>query len=60
MIKNTRFTKNTRLQKQTYAQLNAHKMGCNANHRHCATHCKPETKKTGDRSNGCVCLYRSL
>jgi len=22
--------------------------------------CKPETKKTGDSSNACVCLYRSL
>jgi len=31
-----------------------------ANHRHCTTHCKPETKKTGDSSNICVCLYRPL
>jgi len=23
-------------------------------------HCKPETRKTGDSSNSCVCLYRSL
>jgi len=21
-------------------------------------HCKPETKKKGDSSNACVCLYR--
>jgi len=27
---------------------NAQKTRCNANHRHCATHCKPETKKAGD------------
>ena len=37
---------------------NAQKMRCNASHRHCATHCKPETKKTGDGSNACACLYR--
>jgi len=41
------------------------KMRCNANHRHCATHCKPvsEIKTTVDRycsSNACVCLCRSL
>ena len=35
-------------------------MGCNANYTHCATHCKPETKKTVDSSNACVCLYRSV
>jgi len=29
-------------------------------HRPCATHCKPETKQTGDCSNACACLYRSL
>ena len=36
---------------------NAQKMRCNANHRDidCATHCKPETKKTEDSSNACVC-----
>jgi len=28
--------------------------------RHRATHCKPEIKKTGDSSNSCVCLYKSL
>jgi len=28
--------------------------------RHCATPCKPETKKTGDSSNTCVGLHRSL
>jgi len=28
--------------------------------RRCATDCKPETKNTGDSSNVCVCLYRSL
>jgi len=28
--------------------------------RHCAAHCKPETKKTGNSLNPCVCLYRSL
>jgi len=35
-------------------------MRSNANHRHCATHCKPEAKKMGDSSNACVCLYRTL
>jgi len=24
------------------------------NHRHHVTHCKPETKKTGDSSNACL------
>jgi len=24
-------------------------------HRHCATHYNPDTKKTGDSSNACVC-----
>ena len=38
---------------------NVQKIRCEANHRHCAIHCKPETKKTG-YSNVCVCLYRSL
>ena len=33
-------------------------MGYNANYTHCATHCKPETKKTGDSSNACVCCHR--
>jgi len=28
--------------------------------RHCAIHCKPETMETGDSSNTCVCLCRSL
>jgi len=27
---------------------NAQKMCCNANHRYCATHWKPETEKMGD------------
>jgi len=39
---------------------NAQKMRCYANHRHCATHCKPETRKTRDSSNACVCLCRWL
>jgi len=39
---------------------NAKKMRCNANHRHCATHWKPETRNLWDSSNPCVCLYRSL
>jgi len=57
MIKNTRFAKKTldNKSKLTHSE-NAQKMHCNANHGHCATHCKPETKKTGDRSNACVCL----
>jgi len=38
---------------------NAQKIRCNANHTHCATHCKPETKKTGDNSNACVCTDTS-
>ena len=28
----------------------------NASHRHYCAHCWPETKKTGDSSNACVCL----
>jgi len=36
------------------------KIRCTANHRHDgATHWKPETKKTVDSSNACVCLYKS-
>jgi len=34
---------------------NAQKMRCNANHRHCTTHCKPDTNENGrylDGSNG--------
>ena len=59
--KNTRFTKKTLDYKSKLKHSeNGQKMCCNANHRHCATHCKPETKKTGDSSNACVCLYRSL
>jgi len=51
--KNTRFTKKTldhkiKITHSEYAQ----KMRCSANHRHCATHCKPEIKKTGD--NGLI------
>jgi len=34
---------------------NAQKMRCNANHRHCPTHCKPETKTTGAATLVCVC-----
>ena len=61
MIKNPRFTKRTRLHKQTYTHSeNALKMRYNANHRDCATQCKLETKKTGDSSNASVCVYRSL
>jgi len=45
--------------KPTHSE-NAQEMRCNANHRHCATHCKPETKKTGDSSNACGCLHRTL
>jgi len=61
MIKNTRFTEKTLdyKRKLTHSE-NAQKMCCNANHKHCATHCKPETKKTGDNSNACVCLNTSL
>jgi len=28
--------------------------------RHCPAHCKPETKKTGDSGNACVCFHMSL
>jgi len=61
MIKNTRFTKKTLdyKSKLTHGE-NAQKIRCNADHRHCATHWKPETKKTGDSINACVCLHRSL
>jgi len=54
--------KNTRLQRQLTHSENTQKMHCNANHKHCATHSKPETKKMGyTSSNVCVCLYnRSL
>jgi len=60
MIKNTRFTKNTTLKSKLTHSENPQKMCCNANHRHCATHCKTETKKTGNSRNTCVCLYKSL
>ena len=40
-----------RLQNQTYIQWKCPEMALQCQHRHCATHCKPETKKTGDRSN---------
>jgi len=55
MIKNTRFTQKTLdyKNKLTHSE-NALKLRCNANHRHCAIHCKPETKKTGDSSNACL------
>jgi len=61
MIKNTRFTQKTpdNKSKLTHSE-NTLKLRCNAKHRHCATHCKPETKKIGDSSNACVCLYRSV
>jgi len=59
MIKNTRFPKKDYKSKLTHSE-NAQKMCCETNHRDCATHCKPETKKMGDSSNVCVCLYRSL
>jgi len=61
MIKNTRVTQKTLdyKSKLTHSE-NALKLRCNANHRHCATHCKLETKKRGDSSYACVCLYRSV
>jgi len=63
MIKNTRFTKKTLdyKSKLTHSE-NVQKMCCNPNHRHCdcATRYKLEAKETGDSSNICVCLYRSL
>jgi len=59
MMKNTRFTRKTLDYKSKLTHSgDAQKMSCNANHRHWATHCKPETTKTGDSSNACVCLYR--
>jgi len=39
---------------------NGQKMPLQCKQRHCATHCKPETKKRRDSSNACVCLYRLL
>jgi len=40
---------------------NYQKMRCNANIDIAPLiACKPETKKTGDCSNACVCLYMSL
>jgi len=62
MLKNTRFTKRTLDCKSKITRSeNGQKMRCNANHRHCATHCKPETKKCGNSSNSCVYSYnRSL
>jgi len=44
--KNTRFTKKTLdyKSKLTHSE-NVQKMRCNANHRHCAIHCQPQTKK---------------
>jgi len=60
MVKNTRFIKTLHYKSKLTHSENAQKMHCNANHRHCATHWKQETKKTGDSSNACVCLYRSL
>jgi len=61
MIKNTRFTQKTLdyKSKLTHSE-NTLKLRCNATHRHCATHCKPETKETGDSSKGpafTLCLF---
>jgi len=44
MIRNTKFTKKTRLQKRRYTQWKCPEnalQSSNANHRHCATHWKP-------------------
>jgi len=61
MIKNSRFTQKTPDNKSKLAHSeNTLKLRCNAKHRHCATHCKPETKKIGGSSNACVCLCRSM
>ena len=53
--------KKTRLQKQTYTYTVKTPRKCVAMptiHIHCATHFKPQTKKTGkDSSNACFCLY---
>jgi len=59
--KNTKLTKKALEYKSklTHSE-NAQTIRCNDNHGHCTTHCKPEIKKTGDSSNACVCLYRSL
>ena len=43
----------------TKANLHTVKMRCNAKHRCRATHCKPETNKTGDSSNASVCTDRA-
>jgi len=61
MIKNTRFTQKTLDYKgKLTPSENALKLRCNAKHRHCASHCKLETKKIDDSSNACVCLYMSV
>ena len=61
MIKNTKFTQKTPDNKRKLSHSeNTLKLRCNAKQRHCATHCKPETKKIGHSSNACVCLYRSV
>jgi len=61
MIKNTRFIQKTpdNKSKLTHSE-NTLTLRCIAKHKHCATHCKPETKEIGDSSNACVCLYRSV
>jgi len=61
MIKDTIFTQKTpdNKSKLTHSEYTL-KLRCNAKHSHCATHCKPETKKIGDSSNICVYLYRSV
>jgi len=55
--KNIRFTKKILDYKikLTHSE-NTEKTHCNANHRRCTTHCKPETKKTGDSSNSLVAV----
>jgi len=46
--------------RRTYTQWKWPENALHCKQRHCETHCKPETKKTGDNSNACICLYRSL
>jgi len=59
MIKTLDSQKNTRLQKQTYTQWKRPENALQCQHRHCATHCKPEAKKW-EIATTLVCLYRSL
>jgi len=73
MMKTLDSQKNTRLQTIHYScKIIQCKLAVKANvkqwsenalqckQRHCTTHGKPEAKKTGDSSNTCVCLHRSL